>query len=117
MARVKRSVASRRRRRGILKAVKGHRGARSRRLKAANEDLMRARHYAYVHRRTRKRDFRRLWIIRINARAREHGLTYGQLMNGLRRANVLVDRRILADLAVQQPDAFEEIVKTARAAP
>ncbi len=116
MARVKRSVVSRRRRRGILKAVKGHRGARSRRLKAANEELMHARHYAYVHRRTRKRDMRRLWIIRINARAREHGLTYGRLMNGLRRANVLVDRRILADLAVQQPDVFEEIVKTARAA-
>ena len=116
MARVKRSVASRRRRRGILKASKGHRGARSRRLKAAHEDLMHARHYAYVHRRTLKRDMRRLWTIRINARAREHGLTYSRLMNGLRLANVHVNRRVLADLAVRQPDVFEEIVKTARAA-
>ncbi len=77
---------------------------------------MRARHYAYMHRRTRKRDMRRLWIARINARARMLGLTYSSLMNGLRRADVQVNRKVLADLAVNQPQAFEGLVRQAQAA-
>ena len=77
---------------------------------------MRAAQYAYVHRRTRKREMRRLWIMRINARARLLGLTYGQLMNALRRANVQVDRKVMADLAVSEPAAFEALVKQAQAA-
>ena len=77
---------------------------------------MHARHYAFIHRRTRKRDMRRRWIIRINARARMLGLTYSELMNSLRRANVRVDRKVLADLAVNQPQVFEGLVRQALAA-
>ena len=102
MARVKRSVASRRRRRGILKA--------------AHEELMHARHYAYVHRRTRKRDMRRLWITRINAAARLHDLTYGKLIHGLKLAGIEIDRKILADLAVRDPQGFGAVAEQAKAA-
>ena len=116
MARIKRSVASRRRRKRILKSVKGHRGARSRQLKAAYEDLMHARQYAFVHRRTRRRDMRRGWILRINARAREFGMSYSRFMSGLRRANIDLDRKVLADMAVNEPAAFEDLVKAAQAA-
>jgi large subunit ribosomal protein L20 len=116
MARVKRSVASRKRRRRVLKAVRGHRGARSRQYRAAHEELLRARQYAWVGRRLRRRDLRRLWIMRINAAARLAGSSYRRLMSGLRKAGVTVDRKILADLAVNQPAAFQEFVKTAQAA-
>ena len=116
MARIKRSVASRKRRRRILKAVKGHKGARSRQLKAAHEDLMHAGQYAYAHRRTRRRDMRRGWILRINARARELGMSYSRFMSGLRRANIDLDRKILADMAVNEPAAFEDLVKAVQAA-
>ena len=116
MARVKRSVASRKRRRRVLKAVRGHTGARSRQFKAAHEDLMHAGHYAYAHRRTRRRDMRRGWILRINARARALGTTYSQFMHGLRRANIDLDRKVLADLALNEPKAFEDLVKAAQAA-
>lgn len=116
MARIKRSVASRKRRRRVLKAVRGHKGARSRQYKAAHEDLMHARQYAYAHRRTRRRDMRRGWILRINARARALGMTYSQFMHGLRRANIDLDRKVLADLALNEPEAFEDLVKAAQAA-
>jgi len=116
MARVKRSVASRKRRRQVLKAAKGHRGARSRQLKAAHEDLLHAGQYAYAHRRTRRRDMRRGWILRINAQARNLGMTYSRFMNGLRRANIDLDRKVLADMAVNEPAAFEDLVKAAEAA-
>ena len=116
MARVKRSVASRKRRRRVLKAVRGHRGARSRQYRAAHEELLRARQYAWVGRRLRRRDLRRLWIMRINAAARLAGIPYSRFMSGLRKAGVTVDRKILADLAVNQPAAFQEFVKMAQAA-
>lgn len=116
MARVKRGVTKRRRHRKVLKAVRGHRGARSRHFRAAHEDLMHARQYAYRDRRARKRQMRRLWIMRINAGARLHGLTYGTFMRGLRDANVTLDRKTLADLAASEPAAFEALADTARAA-
>lgn len=115
MARVKRGVTARRRRRKVLKAVRGHRGARSRHYRAAHEDLLHAHQYAYRDRRNRKRQMRRLWIMQINAGARLHGLSYGAFMSGLRSANVSLNRKILADLAAREPQAFEALVQTARA--
>lgn len=115
MARVKRGVTARRRRRKVLKAVRGHRGARSRHYRAAYEDLLHARQYAYRDRRNRKRQMRRLWIMQINAGARLHGLSYGAFMCGLRSANVSLNRKVLADLAAHEPQAFEALVQTARA--
>ena len=116
MPRVKRGVTARRRRRRVLKAVRGHRGARSRRYRAAHEDLLHAGQYAYRDRRARKRQMRRLWIMRINAGARLHGLPYAAFMRGLRAANVIIDRKVLADIAAHEPQAFAALVKTARAA-
>ncbi len=116
MARVKRGVTKRRRHRKVLKAVRGHRGARSRHFRAAHEELMHAGQYAYRDRRNRKRQMRRLWIMRINAGARLHGLTYGTFMHGLREANVTLDRKALADLAANEPAAFEALAETVRAA-
>jgi large subunit ribosomal protein L20 len=115
MARVKRGVTARRRRRKVLKAVRGHRGARSRHYRAAHEDLLHAQQYAYRDRRNRKRQMRRLWIMQINAGARLHGLSYGAFMSGLRSANVSLNRKILADLAAHEPQAFEALVQTAQA--
>lgn len=116
MARVKRGVTKRRRHKKVLKAVRGHRGARSRHFRAAHEELMHARQYAYRDRRTRKREMRRLWIMRINAGARLHGLTYSTFIRGLQAANVTLDRKALADLAANEPEAFEALADTARAA-
>ena len=116
MARVKRGVTRRRRHRKVLKAVRGHRGARSRHFRTAHEELMHAGMYAYRDRRARKRQMRRLWIMRINAGARLHGLTYGTFIRGLRAANVSLDRKALADLAANEPSAFEALADTARAA-
>ncbi|MCY3749336.1 MAG: 50S ribosomal protein L20 [Chloroflexi bacterium] len=116
MARVKRGVTKRRRHKKVLKAVRGHRGSRSRHYRAAHEDLMHARQYAYRDRRARKRQMRRLWIMRINAGARLHGLTYSTFMRGLQEANVSLDRKALADLAANEPAAFEALAETARAA-
>ena len=116
MARVKRGVTKRRRHRKVLKAVRGHRGARSRHFRAAHEELMHAGQYAYRDRRNRKRQMRRLWIMRINAGARLHGLTYGTFIHGLREANVTLDRKALADLAANEPAAFEALAETVRAA-
>ncbi len=116
MARVKRSVASRARRKKILKAAKGYYGARSRTLRVAKQAVTKAGQYAYRDRRVRKRHFRSLWIQRINAGAREHGLSYSRLMDGLHKANVEVDRKILADLAVNEKGAFGKIVEQAKQA-
>ncbi len=116
MARVKRSVASRRRRRRILQEAKGYQGGRGRLLRSAREAVERAWRYAYRDRRQRKRDFRGLWIVRINAAAREHGLSYSRLMEGLRKAGVEVDRKSLADLAVSDPAAFAALADRARSA-
>jgi large subunit ribosomal protein L20 len=114
MPRAKNSVASRRRRKKVLKQAKGYFGARGRLFRTAREAVNRAQAYAYRDRRNRKREFRRLWIVRINAAARLHGLSYSQLMNGLSRADIAVNRKILADLAVRDPGAFASVVEEAK---
>jgi large subunit ribosomal protein L20 len=113
---VKGGVTARRRHRSVLEAVKGHRAARSRRIKAARESLLHAMAYATAHRREKKRERRALAILRINAAARASGLTYRQLVHGLRLANVDLDRQSLAELAIGEPQAFAEVVNAARAA-
>ena len=113
MARVKRAVNSRKGRRKILERAKGYKGARSRRLRTANEQVMGAMQDAFRDRRARKGDFRRLWIARINAGARQHGSTYSQLISGLKSAEIEVDRKMLAEMAESDPAAFEALVKTA----
>lgn len=114
--RVKGGVVTRRRHKRVLKLTKGQFGARHALFKRAHEAMMKSLMYAYIDRRTRKRDFRRLWIIRINAAARAHGLTYGKLISGLRRAGVEVNRKILAEMAVKDQNAFAKLVEMAKAA-
>ncbi|HYO30619.1 MAG TPA: 50S ribosomal protein L20 [Thermomicrobiales bacterium] len=114
MARVKRGVTAHRRHKKVLAQVKGHYSTNNRLFKRANESLMRSLAYAYRDRRTRKRDMRRLWIVRINAAARLNGLSYSRLIQGLTLANVAVDRKMMADLAVRDADAFSAIVAVAR---
>jgi large subunit ribosomal protein L20 len=116
MARVKRGVTAHRRHKKVLAQVKGHRATNNRLYKRAHESLMRSLRYAYRDRRTRKRDMRRLWIIRINAASRINGLPYSQLIRGLSLAGVAVDRKILADLAVRDEAAFAEVVQVAKQA-
>ncbi len=116
MARVRRGAHARKSHREILERAKGFRGARSRRFKAAKEAVMHAERYAYRDRRRRKGDFRKLWISRINAAARLEGMSYSRLMHGLKLAEVDVDRKILADLAVRDPAAFRELVGVASVA-
>ncbi len=114
MARVKRGVHGRKQRRTVLERAKGFRGARSRRYRIANESVMHALRYSYRDRRKRKGDFRKLWITRINAAARLDGLSYSRFINGLKRADVEVDRKVLADLAVRDPQAFSALVTVAK---
>jgi large subunit ribosomal protein L20 len=114
MARVKRALHGRKHRRAILDRAKGFRGAHSRRYRVANESVMHALRYSYRDRRARKGEFRKLWITRINAAARAEGLSYSRLMNGLKLAEVEVDRKVLADLAVRDPAAFRGLVDVAR---
>jgi large subunit ribosomal protein L20 len=116
MPRTKGGVVTRRRHKKIIKMAKGHRGGRHKTFRLANESVMHALRYAYEHRRDRKGDFRRLWIQRINAAARLHGLSYSRLMHGLSVAGVDVDRKILADLAVRDEEAFGKVAETAKAA-
>jgi large subunit ribosomal protein L20 len=116
MARIKRGYTTHRRHRKLLKQAEGFRGTRSRLFKRANEAVMRAGQYAYRDRRQRRRDFRRLWIIRINAATRLEGMPYNRFISGLNSAGVTVDRKILADLAVNDPAAFSEYVAIAKAA-
>lgn len=116
MARVKRSVHARKKRREVLGKAKGYYGSRSRRYKVAKEQVMHSGMYAYRDRRDRKGQFRRLWIARIGAGTRQHGLSYSQFIHGLAKAGVEVDRKILADLAVHDPTAFGSLVETAKAA-
>ena len=110
MPRVKRGFKARRRRNKILKAAKGFRGGHSKLFKTAAITVNRARAFAYRDRRARKRDFRQLWILRINAAARENGLTYSTLMGAIRKAGIGLDRKVLADLAVNDPAAFAKVV-------
>ena len=116
MPRVKSGVAHHARKKKIMKAAKGAFGGRSKLYKAAKETVERGLRYAYRDRRKKKGDFRRLWITRINAAARVHGLSYSRLMDGLRRAGVEINRKVLADLAVHDADAFAKVAETARAA-
>jgi len=116
MARVKRGVTSHARHKKILKLAKGYRGRRKNCIKTARQAVERAMQYAYRDRRQRKRDFRKLWIQRINAAARANGLTYGRFIHGLKLAGIEMDRKVLADLAVRDQSAFGDLVKEARAA-
>src|ERR1700676_1100128 len=116
MARVKRSVHSKKRRLAVLGAAEGYSGARSRPLRAANEQLLHSGQYAFRDRRARKGEFRRLWIVRINAACRAHDISYSRFIAGLKAADVDVDRKILADLAVREPETFGALVVTAREA-
>ena len=116
MPRVKKAVKSRDRRKKVLAAAKGYRGGRRVLIRTAMETVDRALKFAYRDRKVRKRDFRSLWIMRINAGAREHDLSYSRFMNGLKKANVTLDRKALANLAVSNPEAFAELVKIAKEA-
>lgn len=109
MPRVKRGVKARQRRKKVLKSAKGYRGGQSRLFKTANISVNRARAYAYRDRKSRKRDFRKLWIIRINAAARENGLSYSKLMGGLLKEGIELDRKMLSEMAVNDPIAFSQV--------
>src|SRR3954451_6649184 len=115
MSRVKRGFKARRRRNKVLKLAKGYRGARSKLFRSATEAVDRALNYAFRDRRVKKRDFRALWIARINAASRLNGLSYSRLIHGLKIANVQIDRKVLADLAVTDPKGFAEITAVAKA--
>lgn len=116
MTRVKGGPKGHRRHKQILEQASGYRGARSRHFRVANESVIKALAYAYRDRRNRKRDMRSLWIIRINAAARQYGLSYSQFIHLLKQANVELDRRMLADLAARDPQAFEHVVNEVRSA-
>ena len=116
MARVKRAVTARKRRRAVVKRAKGYYGNKSRTFRGANEQLMHSGQYAFRDRRARKGEFRRLWIQRINAACRQNGTNYSRFINGLKLADVEVDRKILAELAVNDPAAFTALVEVAKAA-
>jgi len=116
MARVKRSVHGKKKRREVIAAASGYRGLKKNTYRKAKEQMLKSLSYAYRDRRTRKRDFRRLWIIRINAGARQHGLSYNQFMFGLKKAEIDLDRKVLADIAVSDPKAFEALAAAAKAA-
>ncbi len=116
MARVKRGVTSRRRHKKVLKLAKGYFLGRSKLYKSAHEAVMHALDYAYRDRRNIKRDMRRLWIMRINAAARQNGLSYNQFMAGLKKAGIELDRKVLAEIAVADPEAFGQIAAQAKAA-
>lgn len=114
MARVKRGVASRARRKEILEQAKGYRGRQKNVLSIARQRVEKGLQYAYRDRKVRKRNFRALWIQRINAAVREHGMTYGVFIDGLRHAGIEVDRKVLADIAVRDPDGFKVLVDQAK---
>jgi large subunit ribosomal protein L20 len=114
--RVKRSVHARKKRREVLERTKGYRGEANHNYKRAKEALIKAETYAYRDRRNRKRDFRRLWITRINAAAKLNGMSYSQFMHGLKLAGIELDRKVLADIAVRDPETFRRFAETAREA-
>jgi large subunit ribosomal protein L20 len=116
MTRVKRSVHARKKRRATLERAKGYRGEAHSSYKRAKEAVMKADQYAYRDRRNRKRDFRRLWVTRINAAARQEGMTYSTFMHGLKLAGIEVDRKILADIAVRDAETFRRFAESAREA-
>ncbi len=110
MTRVKGGIVTRRRHKKVLEQTKGHRGTKHSLYRRAHESLLKALSYSYRHRRERKGDFRRLWIVRINAAARQEGLSYSRFMDGLKKAGVIIDRKMLADMAVTDPSAFSQLV-------
>ncbi len=114
MARVKRGVRAHARHKKILKLARGYRGAKSKLFKMAKQQVARSMAFAYAHRKQRRRDFRRLWITRINAAARQNNITYNRLMYGLKLAGVNINRKMLADLAINDPAAFTRLVETAK---
>ena len=116
MARVKGAVTTRRRHKKILKLAKGYRGAKSKLFRTANEAVMKSLVYAYVGRKRKKRDFRQLWIARINAAARMNDMSYSRFMNGLKKANVEINRKMLSEIAIADPAAFTSLVEQAKAA-
>ena len=116
MARVKRGVTARARHKKIIDLATGHKGQRHRVFRRANESVLHSLDYAYRHRRERKGDFRKLWIARINAAARINGTTYSRLIDGLAKAGIVIDRKLLADLAVREPQAFAAVAQQAIAA-
>jgi len=116
MVRVKRGPVAKNRRRKLLKRAKGFRGSLHRLFRSAKQAVIRSKVYATVDRRKRKRDFRSLWIVRINAAAREFGMTYGQLIGALKRSKILMDRKILADIAVKDKEIFKKIIEAAKSA-
>ncbi len=115
MARVKGGVATKKRRNRVLKLAKGYRGAKSKQFRTAKQAVMKSMSYAFVGRKLRKREFRTLWIARINAAARMNGLSYSRFMNGLKNANIEMNRKMLADLAISDAAAFASLVETAKA--
>ncbi|AGA67735.1 ribosomal protein L20 [Desulfitobacterium dichloroeliminans LMG P-21439] len=114
MARVKRGVTKHQRHKKVLKLAKGFRGAKSKLYRPANEQVMKSLAYAYAHRKDKKGDFRKLWIARINAASRMNGLSYSRMMNGLKKAGVSINRKMLADLAIHDAAAFTELVNVAK---
>ena len=116
MSRVKRGVTTHARHRKVIKAAKGYYGRRKNTFRIANQAVEKAGQYAYRDRKAKKRNFRSLWIQRINAAARNEGLTYGRFINGLSKAGIEVDRKVLADIAVHEPDSFKSLVEQAKAA-
>lgn len=116
MPRVKRGFRARRRRKKVLKLARGYFGAKSKLYRTAKQQVMKSLHYAYRDRKQRKREFRKLWISRINAAARQNGLSYSRFINGLKQANVEVNRKMLADMAVNDPQAFGQLIDVAKEA-
>ena len=116
MARVKRAVNAVKKRRKVFKMAKGYFGAKSKQYRAASEQVRRSMRYAFIGRRLKKREFRRLWIARINAAARMNGLSYSRMINGLKVAGVVIDRKMLSDIAIQDPAGFTQLAETAKAA-
>ncbi len=116
MARIKGAVVTRRRHKKILKLAKGYRGAKSKLFRTANEAVMKSLVYAYIGRKQKKREFRQLWIARINAAARMNGISYSRLMNGLKKANIEINRKMLSEIAIADPAGFTALVEKAKAA-
>ena len=114
MPRVKRGVTARKRHKKVLALTKGHRATKHSLYRRAHESMLKSLAYAYAHRRERKGDMRRLWISRVNAASRANGLTYGQFIDGLRKSGIEINRKVLADMAVREPEAFSSLVTTAK---
>ncbi|MGI6550204.1 MAG: 50S ribosomal protein L20 [Syntrophomonadales bacterium] len=114
MPRVKRGTTAHRRHKKVLKLAKGYRGGKSKLFRVANQQVLKSLNYAYAHRRLKKRDFRKLWIARINAAARNNGITYSRMICGLKTAGVEINRKVLADMAISDPQAFSELAELAK---